>query len=262
MRRVPESEVENQWERDIPWGDDERHYYHPRPKKTSVVTYFLRLNCVLDLVSKYVKNGARVGDFACGQGNYGLLLAERGYEVTAADIHDGFLKYAKKKYTHGSFQTILANIIDYRDEQGFDALLLGEVIEHVAFPKQLLAAAGANLKPGGHLFLTTPNGAEFASPLPTFSQVKDITALIPKQFHWGDHLFLYTAEELRSLLNEAGFDTLEIHKINSSYVSQIKAIRFLMPLKVNYWLDRKARSLPRKGKDSTNSLVVVAKKRF
>lgn len=260
MRRVPESEVTSDWDRQYCWGDDERYLYSKNRKKASVMGYFLRLETVMDLARKYIKPGSSVADFASAQGNFALSLAEDGYRVTAVDLRQEFLDFAKKKYTHGSFETVKANVIEYRSPEPFDGLLLGEIIEHVAFPNQLLKAAAENLKNQGILILTTPNGNRYGSPLPTFTQVTNIEELIPKQFHWGDHLFLYTEEELRQLLAEQGFETLEVLKVNSAYVAEIKAVRYLMPLPLLKWLERKARALKKQGKDSTDSLVVVARK--
>lgn len=259
MKRVLESEVEGEFERQFCWGDDERYYYNLNLKKASVFGHALRLEEVLKLVDRF-SPGKRVADLACAQGNFGLLLAEKGYDVTAIDIKLEFLRYAQKKYTSGQFQVQQANLMDYRAALPFDCILAGEVIEHVAHPEKLLESVSANLKPGGVLILTTPNGQEYGSELPTYSQVTDLEALIPRQFHWGDHLFLYTMEELQGLLELAGFEVLFREKYHSSYVSQLKGIRYLLPVQALRWLERQTRHWMKRGKDSSNSLVIVARK--
>jgi len=260
MRRVPESEVESDWERQYAWGDDERYLYNTNRRKASVMGFFLRLDTVRALVRRYLPKGSSIADLACAQGNFSLTLAEDGYDVTAVDLLDEFLNFAKKKYTHGKLKTLRSNIIEFRSPELFDGVVLGEIIEHVAFPDQLLQSAAQNLKPGGYLFLTTPNGNEFDQPLPTYKQVTNLEELIPKQFHWGDHLFLYTQEELQELLFNAGFEVIQVLKLNSSYVSQIKGVRYLLPLFALKWIEKKTRHWMRNGKDSTNSLIVVGKK--
>lgn len=260
MRRVPITEIQSEFERQYCWGDDERYLYHRSRKKASVFGHFLRIEEVLRLVEQF-SPGQKVADLACAQGNFGLLLAEKGYEVTAVDIKKEFLDYAQKKYTHGKFKTTLANLMEFRGETPFDCVLAGEVIEHVAKPDQLLASAAANLKAGGILIVTTPNGNVFSANLPTFSQVKDFDALIPMQFHWGNHLFLYTLQELNNLFNSAGFDVIFQEKYHSSYVSQIKGIRYLLPLRFLKWFERKTRNWQKKGRDSADLLIVVGKKR-
>lgn len=259
MRRVSESELVSDFERETPWGDDERHYYHPKKKKASVFSYFIRLEAVIELVKKYA-TGPRILDVACAQGNFALLLAEDGFHVTALDLSEDFLNYAKKKFTHGKIEFIHENIMDYTASEPFNTVICGEIIEHVAYPKDLLAAVGRNLRVGGHLVLTTPNGNEWGSPLKTYSEIDDVSALIPRQFHFGDHLFLYLEEELRALLAETGFQVVEVVKFNSSYLSQIKGIRYLVPHGLLRWLERQTRHWKKGGKDSTNGLIVVAKK--
>jgi 2-polyprenyl-6-hydroxyphenyl methylase/3-demethylubiquinone-9 3-methyltransferase len=261
MRRVQESEINSDWDRQYTWGDDERYLYSKNRKKSSVMGYFLRLETVVELVKKYVPSGRRIADFACAQGNFALLLSEAGYDVTAVDLRQEFLDFAKKKYTHGTFQTLQANVIEYRSSSPYDCVILGEIIEHVAFPNQLLKSAADNLNPNGILILTTPNGNQFASPLPTYKQVSNLEELIPRQFHWGDHLFLYTDEELRELMNDQGLEVLQILKMNSAYVSEIKAIRYLMPKAMLTWLEKRTRTFKKQGKDSTANIVVVARKK-
>ena len=265
MKRVAESEIQNEFERQYAWGDDERHYYNPNRRKASVMGYFLRLNTVLEMVRTYAPKGpgngvSRIADMASAQGNFGLLLAEEGYDVTAVDIKEEFLAYAKKKYTGGKFSCVQANLMEFRSNEPFDCVIMGEVIEHVAYPDQLLKAAWENLKPGGILVLSTPNGDEFGQPLPTYSQVSDLSTLIPRQFHWGDHLFLYTEAELTQLLVAQGFEVKTIRKINSCFVSQIKGARYIMPQAFLHWLENRSRSWKKNGKDSTCNMVAVARK--
>lgn len=139
-------------------------------------------------------------------------------------------------------------------------MLAGEVIEHVAFPERLLQSARDNLRPGGICVLTTPNGAEYSSKLPTYRQVTDIEELIPRQFHWGDHLFLYTEEELRGLFAQAGLEVIHLEKYHSAYVSQLKGIRYLLPLSVLKWMERKTRHWKKNRRDSANLLIAVVRR--
>jgi 2-polyprenyl-3-methyl-5-hydroxy-6-metoxy-1,4-benzoquinol methylase len=259
MRRVPESEIETDFEKQFCWGDDERYLYNPNRRKASVFGHFLRIEEVLRLVREHCR-GKRVADLACAQGNFGLLLAEQGYDVTAVDIHPEFLKYAKKKHTTGKFLTVQANLIEFRDPQGFDCVLAGEVIEHVAFPDKLIESVRANLKPGGICVITTPNGSDYSSRLPTYKQVSNIEELIPRQFHWGDHLFLYTEAELRELFKNAGLEVVYLEKYHSAYVSQLKAIRYLLPMAALKLIERGTRHMKKQGKDSANLLIAVARR--
>ena len=260
MRRVLASEISGDFERDLCWKDDEKYLYHPNPRKASVMGYQLRLDTILGWVEQ-LSLGRRIGDFATATGTFGLMLAEKGFEVTAVDINSDFLNYALKKHAHGDYKTVHSNIMEYQTLVPFDCVVIGEVIEHVAYPKDLLAACRRNLKKDGILILSTPNGNQYGSTLPTYSQVTDLSALIPRQFHWGDHLFLYTDVELKALLEESGFEVIQIEKLDASFVSQMKGIRYLFPKSFLKWLEKKTRGFKKNGKDTTCCIVVAAKKK-
>ncbi|MCM0604614.1 MAG: methyltransferase domain-containing protein [Xanthomonadaceae bacterium] len=260
MLRVPLSEINGDFQRDLCWGDDERHLYNPNRRKESAMAHMIRLEEVIHLVEKH-SPGKKVADFACAQGNFGLLLAEKGFEVTAVDLKEEFLNYAKMKHEKGSFKTLQANLMEFQSPEKFDCILAGVIIEHCAFPHQLLSSIARNLKSGGITVLTTPNGAEFNSPLPTYKQVTNIEELFPKQFHWGDHLFLFTVQELRKLFDQNGFDVITVIKLNRQYFSQLKGPRYFFPIRILSWFERLTRSWKKGGKDSTNCLILVAQKR-
>jgi hypothetical protein len=49
-------------------------------------------------------------------------------------------------------------------------------------------------------------------------------------------------------------------KYHSSYVSQLKGIRYVLPLAALNWLVRRSRSWKMSGRDSANLLIAVARK--
>ena len=49
-------------------------------------------------------------------------------------------------------------------------------------------------------------------------------------------------------------------KLNSRYVAELKAIRYVIPLRLLKWMERRTRSWKKGDKDSTNCLVLVARK--
>jgi SAM-dependent methyltransferase len=75
----------------------------------------------------------------------------------------------------------------------YDSVLSFEVIEHVRDPIGYLTQASRLLKPGGRIFLSTPNG---------LIANKDQTII---RYHSREHLKEYLPEELEALLNRAGF---------------------------------------------------------
>lgn len=263
MRFPKQNELKNDWQREWAWGDDFRHHFNNNRKKASVFGYFLRFNKIIENVQKLLPTlqGKTILDMGAAHCNFALTLAEMGYKVTAIDIQQDFLDYAKLKHQNGDIEYVKASFMDYCGRPNFyDCVICGEIIEHVAMPKELLSNANKNLKTGGYLVLSTPNGNEFGSTYKTYSQIDDISKYIPKQFHWVGHTFLYTQEELTKLGQECGFETVSSETINCQAVSQLKALRYILPLKILYFLETKLKYRKKEGKDTTNNIVHCYKK--
>lgn len=104
--------------------------------------------------------GLRLLDIGCGGGLMCEPLARLGFVVTGVDADEAALKVARR---HAKEQRLA---IDYRGDsaedlaakdQGFDAVLALEVVEHTSDPAQFMALAGQLVKPGGALIASTLN---------------------------------------------------------------------------------------------------------
>jgi 2-polyprenyl-3-methyl-5-hydroxy-6-metoxy-1,4-benzoquinol methylase len=192
---------------------DPRSFYAQMHKK--------RLQLVLEL-AKQAGGQGRVLDLGCAQGNTALLLAEAGMEAWAVDLRCEFLEYAGRKYERGKFQRCAANAEELPFSDGaFDLVVWGEMIEHVAYPENVLGEIRRVLRPGGQLALSTPNGQRVHTGLPTFGQVTDRAALVAKQFKPdGDgHLFLFAQGDLAALLEASGFHLREHHYYGTPWLT-------------------------------------------
>jgi len=176
-------------------------YHHLR------LGYLDRINMIISLITKLYPNmgDIKIGDFACGQGNLSLMLAEMGAKVTAVDIEKIFIEYAKKKYEKGVVDWIGCNIEDL-DLPGnmFDVAIAGEIIEHCAYPEDMVERVLNYIRPGGSLVVTTPNGDYLRNHLPTFNEVrsKNLRRKFESQQFGPDgeyHLFLFNLEEIREI---------------------------------------------------------------
>jgi 2-polyprenyl-3-methyl-5-hydroxy-6-metoxy-1,4-benzoquinol methylase len=80
----------------------------------------------------------------------------------------------------------LMNICDFAPDVKFNFITMGEVLEHVEAPLQLLVQVRNLLAPGGKTFISTPANS------PTI-----------------DHIYLFNdADEIRAMLKDAGFEIL------------------------------------------------------
>jgi SAM-dependent methyltransferase len=72
----------------------------------------------------------------------------------------------------------LSNIFDYKKENCFDFISMGEVLEHVEDPLKLLLKLNCLLTADGTVFITTPTNAPTIDHIYLFRNVKEIQELI------------------------------------------------------------------------------------
>ncbi len=84
----------------------------------------------------------------------------------------------------------------------FDLVLCTDVIEHVADPLLFLTEIRALVRPGGRVFLTTPNAEGLTEQRPA----GDLYGMLSV----GSHRMVLSAEALRSLAHQAGFASAHV----------------------------------------------------
>jgi 2-polyprenyl-3-methyl-5-hydroxy-6-metoxy-1,4-benzoquinol methylase len=140
----------------------------------------------------------RLLDLGCGNGEFLLRARSAGWVVVGVDPDAKAVEVARG---HG-LEVRLGGVeaLDPSVER-FDVITLAHVIEHVHRPGEVLAACYRLLKPGGYLWLETPN----------------ITSEGHEVFgrNWRDldpprHLVLFTSESLRQALSRAGFIEVKV----------------------------------------------------
>jgi len=114
-----------------------------------------------------------VADIGCGAGTQALLWAEIGHRVSALDVNEPLVSIARTRASERGlkirFDVGTATKLPYADTS-VDAVLLPELLEHVADWQTCLNEAVRVLRPGGLLYLSTtnwlcPNQQEFTLPL-------------------------------------------------------------------------------------------------
>lgn len=166
----------------------------------------------LRLLTEVLSPGARVLDVAAAQGNFSLALAELGFDVTWNDLRAELAEYVRLKHERGKIEYAAGNAFELAFPSLFDAVLITEIIEHVAHPDDFLAKAAALVRPGGYIVMTTPNGGYFKNRLPKFSECVDPGVFELTQFkpNADGHIFLLHPDEIGPLAQRAG---LTVEKI-------------------------------------------------
>jgi 2-polyprenyl-3-methyl-5-hydroxy-6-metoxy-1,4-benzoquinol methylase len=120
------------------------------------------------LVSEYIGNvaGLSVLELACGRGGFTRQLARAGARVTACDFSSMALHATLNKLAAlSSFPRVALAQGDAQNlpfaSNSFDLVVSCETIEHLPRVQAALCEMCRVTRPGGKLFLTTPNYANF-----------------------------------------------------------------------------------------------------
>jgi 2-polyprenyl-3-methyl-5-hydroxy-6-metoxy-1,4-benzoquinol methylase len=103
--------------------------------------------------------GRTVLDVGSGEGYGAAALAEQAEKVLGVDYSPVAVEHAREKYRlpNLSFEVGDALNLDRHLLGGFDLVTCFEVLEHVEDGDRLMAGLAAALRPGGLLYLSTPN---------------------------------------------------------------------------------------------------------
>ena len=144
-----------------------------------------------------VPSGGRVLDIGCANGAFLQIAKTCGWQVTGVEPDP---QSAANARTMGL--DVHLGGLDVFDDQSelFDIITICHVIEHVHEPMQVLADIHRLLKPGGQLWLETPNMESIGHRV----YRSDWRGLEPPR-----HLCLFSSASLRRALNRTGFRMIE-----------------------------------------------------
>jgi 2-polyprenyl-3-methyl-5-hydroxy-6-metoxy-1,4-benzoquinol methylase len=153
----------------------------------------------------------RVLEAGCASGHVSEKLSAQGCTVVGIEI-DGSVVEPAKQWLE---RVIVANFDDvslWQELEGdlFDAILFGDVLEHLKDPLATLRESLRFLKPSGIVVISVPNIAH--------ADVK--IALINGQFPYSDdglldrtHITFFTKESLLKVVKDAGLVEVEIFRV-------------------------------------------------
>ncbi len=146
----------------------------------------------------------RVLDVGCGAGALGAALrAERGIEVVGVELDPGAAARAAERLDR-VVEADLEAIVELPFEPGaFDAIVFGDVLEHLHDPHRLLRSLRPWLADDGALVCSIPNVGHWSVVLPL---------LVEDRWRYEDaglldrtHVHFFTLGEAVAMLGECGF---------------------------------------------------------
>jgi len=135
----------------------------------------------------------RLLDVGCATGFFVLAAQDAGWIASGVEANPFQADFARKSGLDVRNETIEETTFP---EGSFDAVTLFEIIEHVKQPMAILRKAHRLLKPGGMVFLYTPN----------FDCASRLIMGVEAHFIWAsNHLTYFTIPTLAGALQTAGF---------------------------------------------------------
>lgn len=243
---------------------DAREYFAQDAKHYWTIHYRNRLNAILQAVSELTPAGGSVLDIGCAQATASILLAERGFKVTAVEANPESIEYAKKRVEFGDITFLCADATQLALVAGFDAILLGEVLEHVPRPGTLLKQCHAMLHRGGVVVITTPNGLSPHNWVlrrydPQTMESPDRANVSSGLGGRETHLFCLRPNQLRSIVRGSGL-VIERYELLNSYVVNPLGLHRILPLYVAQRLNRLFSRIPLFATFTTMTQFLVARK--
>jgi 2-polyprenyl-3-methyl-5-hydroxy-6-metoxy-1,4-benzoquinol methylase len=144
----------------------------------------------------------RLLDFGCGADDFLALMRDYGWQVEGVDLFPQVIDVLRRK------AGIRAHVgtLPHPDihAESFDAITMRHSLEHVPFPKEVLAAAANALRVGGVVVVGVPNLGSWSFK---HFQHNWVGLALPR------HLTHFTPATLRRMVEAAGFRVLSIEQL-------------------------------------------------
>lgn len=157
----------------------------------------------------YVFPGRSVLDLGCGGGFMVEAFARLGARASGLDISAGAIAYAKKHFPRGTYYCETLEAFRARGLR-FDFVFSSEVLEHVPGPDELLTSFAAVTKPGGYLYVASPDAGHPLVP----ADIAEWDQVAPPE-----HIQLFNRENARILFARYGLTLVKAYPNKKSGLS-------------------------------------------
>ena len=196
--------------------DYEPHVFLERIRRSRLarLDYYYGLDKRRRAIEKFVPVG-RLLDVGCGNGGFLCYMQEHGWEVYGEEISQPAAEYARQELGLNVFLGELNDAVF--PSHHFDVVTLWNVLEHLHDPAAALIEIKRILKPEGLLVIAVPNLTSWDAQL---FGIFWVGYDVPR------HLYTFSPETLRALLDRAGFQIVQRRCLFGSYQSVVHSLRF------------------------------------
>ena len=186
-------------------------YTNPRPTRQSLAQGYaacvdeeyltesssrsINAHLSLNTIKRFVRSG-RLVEVGASVG-YFLNAARADFDVTGLDPSRWACGISRERFKLSMFEGPAAGLARF-ESGSLDVVVMIDVIEHLADPPEAVAAAARALKPGGLLYLVTPD-------------IASLSARLLGRYWWGlrpAHIHYFSRASLSRMLGAAGFETV------------------------------------------------------
>lgn len=141
-------------------------------------------------------------DIGCLDGSWAFYWAKRGWKCFGIDINPSSVEASRDKGIEAKLCDLNKDILPFENDF-FDLVFAGEIIEHLIDTDGFLKEIYRVLKPFGNILLTTPNLVSFENRLKIF--VGKYPLWVDYRLKGTGHIRAYTPRTLKEQLKENGF---------------------------------------------------------
>jgi 2-polyprenyl-3-methyl-5-hydroxy-6-metoxy-1,4-benzoquinol methylase len=156
-------------------------------------------------ISFYRSRGTgRLLDIGCNEGRGLRIYSHNGFNVEGLEFNEVAAASARQC----GFTVHTCALEDFAAESPFDVAVLSNVLEHSLDPRRMLRDAHRILAPGGQVWISCPNSR---------SWLRSVFGRCWVNWHVPFHLVHFSSSTLTALLQETGFDRVEVRQITPAH---------------------------------------------
>ena len=170
-----------------------------------------RLKIMLDIINGLNLQEKNILDIGCYDGTFLSLIKNRSNNFFGLEASDWGIEQCKQKNIDAR-QFFFDDKNKTRlpcEDNFFDLVVAGEIIEHIFDTDFFLTEIRRVLKPGGKLLISTPNIASLGRRLMLLAGINPIIELSPNEPASSGHIRYFTRKTLKKLLEKNKFKPLE-----------------------------------------------------
>src|SRR5262249_24464284 len=202
LRPVPTaSELKNLYESYYNFGGENDTLYtnlRERFLSSSLYRWWTRLDGDISFHDR--KGTGRLLDVGCNEGRGLKIYSHNGFQAEGLELNEKAAEVARR----AGFTVDTRMLSDFTASTPYDVVILSNVLEHSLDPKQMLLDVRRLLRPGGHVWISCPNGR---------SWLRSAFGHILINWHVPFHISQFSSDTMHRFLSQTGFGSVEMKQI-------------------------------------------------